>query len=72
MATKNISVGRDEELIQNIKDCGQSLIDNAEKIYGNYKYGSSLIITCYPFEDFPRIVFERELIPENVIDRHNK
>lgn len=27
-----------EEIIQNIKDCGQALIDNAENIVSNYKY----------------------------------
>ena len=30
-----------EKLIQNIKDCGQSLIDNAEKIANDYKYNTN-------------------------------
>ena len=36
-----------EEIIQNIKDCGQSLIDNAENIVGDYKYARGFTITCY-------------------------
>ena len=31
-----------ETIIQNIKDCGQSLIDNAENIVGDYKYARGL------------------------------
>ena len=63
-----------EELIQRIKDCGQSIIDNAEKICGDYKYAFAVTITCYPYEnviaqDAPRIVIEREITPEKFIDR---
>ena len=36
-----------EEIIQNIKDCGQSLIDNAEKMIGDYKFFRDVTITCY-------------------------
>ena len=39
------------DIIQNIKDCGQSLIDNAEKISENLpKYSKDLFFTCYPEE----------------------
>ena len=63
---------RHEELIQNIKDCGQSLIDNAEKIANNYKYSMNLTITCYPAEkdDCPHIVVEQEFAPEKFIERY--
>ena len=36
-----------QEIIQNIKDCGQSLIDNAENIANYYKYMTGIRITCY-------------------------
>ena len=35
-----------EKVIQNIKDCGQSLIDNAENIM-NYEYIRDITITCH-------------------------
>lgn len=62
-----------EELIQNIKDIGQSLIDNAEKIVGDFKYHSDLTITCYPAEkdNHPRIVVETEFVPEKIVERYN-
>ena len=61
-----------EELIQNIKDCGQSLIDNAEKIAADYKYRcGGMSITCYVDEDdrAPSISFNTEFVPERWIDR---
>lgn len=60
-----------EEVVQNIKDIGQSLIDNAEKIANNYKYPTSLTITCYPGarDDYPRIVVETEFVPEKLVER---
>lgn len=65
-------VSRDVNIIQNIKDIGQSLIDNAEKIANNFKYHSDLTITCHPLENdqFPRIVVETEFIPEKIIERY--
>lgn len=61
-----------EELIQNIKDCGQSLIDNAEKMIGGYEYPTNLIITCYVDErdGAPYISVDRHFIPENFIERY--
>ena len=61
-----------EELIRNIKDCGQSLIDNAEKIVNEYKYHTDLTITCYPCmkDKFPSIVVETSFIPEKIAERY--
>lgn len=64
-----------EDFIQNIKDCGQSLIDNAEEIYGDYKYPNGLTITCYITEynesrDVPKIVVEKGFYPEKFIERY--
>ena len=62
-----------EEIIQNVKDVGQSLIDNAEKIVNNYKYNTNLIITCYPTakDEYPRIVVETTFVPEKIVGRYN-
>lgn len=59
-----------EKLVQNIKDCGQSLIDNAEKI-ANYEYLKDLTITCYPMEDncSPCININTDIIPEKFVKR---
>lgn len=66
--------GWKERLIQNIKDCGQSLIDNAESIVGNYKYLGDIKITCYPSDsdEAVRIEVTNEFYPENYIDRHKQ
>lgn len=62
---------KEETIIQNIKDCGQSLIDNAEKILNDYKYRQGLVITCYVDEDdrAPYISIEEEFVPENIVKR---
>lgn len=62
---------KDETIIQNIKDCGQSLIDNAEKILNNYKYRQGLVITCYVDEEdsAPYISIDEEFVPENIVKR---
>lgn len=61
-----------EEIIQNIKDCGQSLIDNAEKIVVDYKYRlHGMTITCHVNEEdyAPYIEVNTKFFPENVIER---
>lgn len=60
-----------EELIQNIKDCGQSLIDNAERISNDYKYLSDITIECYVSkrDQSPYISVTTEFIPENFFER---
>ena len=57
-----------EELVQSIKDCGQSLIDNAEKIVA-YEYLNDLTIICYPMEDnrLPRINIDTHITPEKFV-----
>ena len=62
-----------EELIQNIKDCGQSLIDNAEKIAGNYEYQlHGVTITCHVDDEnrFPYIEVNTTFLPENLVKRY--
>lgn len=65
-----------EDLIKNIKYCGQSLIDNAEKMaaIASYKYWSGISICCYPAEDgcAPRINIDTDIIPEGFVDEYFK
>lgn len=60
-----------DEIIQNIKDCGQSLIDNAEKIVNDYKYARGFTITCYVDEkdEAPYISVDVSFYPEKLIER---
>lgn len=61
-----------EEIIQNIKDCGQSLIDNAENIVSDYKYERGFTITCYVDDrnEAPYISVDISFYPEKLIERH--
>ena len=61
-----------EELIQNIKDCGQALIDNAAKIAGEYKFLTDLTITCYVNErgHAPYINVSTDFVPEKFVERN--
>ena len=55
-----------EQIVNNIKRCGQSLIDNAECIAGNYKYQTDLDIhiTIPVYNGFPEIEVSTMFIPE--------
>ena len=61
-----------EEIIQNIKDCGQALIDNAEKIAADYTYLTDITITCYVTdpERAAYINVDTEFIPDNWVKRY--
>lgn len=63
-----------EEIIQNIKDCGQALIDNAEKIACGYTYLQDIAITCYVTEQdcAPYIHIDTEIIPEKFLGRYKE
>lgn len=60
-----------EEIVQNIKDCGQSIIDNAEKIANSYKYSYELVIICHPddYNEGPHILVETTFAPEKFVER---
>ena len=62
-----------ETIIQNIKDCGQSLIDNAEIIVGDYKYARGFMINCFVdgINETPHISVGVDFYPEHLIDRLN-
>ena len=62
-----------ETIIQNIKDCGQSLIDNAENIVGDYKYIRGVMINCVVdvIDETPHISADVDFYPEHFIERLN-
>lgn len=63
-------MGYRERIIQNIKDCGRSLIDNASNIVGNYKYASEYVITCHvgEMDETPYIDVNISFCPEEIIE----
>ncbi len=67
----SVEIRNRERVIQNIKDCGQSLIDNAESIVDRYKYRCATVITCYVDGDdrAPYISIDTEIIPEKFVER---
>ena len=61
-----------QELIQRVKEAGQSIIDNAESIAGDYKYQTEICI--YATLDagnawVPEIRTEQTFLPEKYMDR---
>ncbi len=62
-----------KEIVQQIKDCGQSLIDNAENIVSGYKYPKEFAITCYLGRegDLPRINVDIDFYPEKFVERYS-
>ena len=54
-----------EERIQQIKDCGQTIIDKAESIYGDYGIPTSLTVTIEMSPgEFPVITVNRGFYSE--------
>lgn len=56
-----------DELIQQIKNCGQSIIDNAESILGNERYFMRLNVSFDILRlkaEVPSIEIKREFTPE--------
>ena len=61
---------KNEKIIQNIKDCGKALIDNAESMV-NYDYLQGITITCHVDSsvNYPYISIYTEILPEDMIKR---
>lgn len=60
------------DVAQNIKDCGQALIDNAENIAANLpKYSKCLSLTCWPGDDGQEVYINvsYDFVPEKFIER---
>ena len=66
---KNNKIYR-EELVEHIKACGQSIIDNAEKIVGNYKFdvGTYIELHVGDCNRQPYISVTKDFIPEKFIE----
>ena len=59
------------ELIDQIKNCGQSIIDNAESILGNERYFESITVIFDINRNrnwMPDIQIQRRFIPESEIE----
>lgn len=55
--------------IQQIKDCGQTIIDHAEGIYGEYACPTSLKVTInMDVNSVPTITVERAFYPDKIRD----
>lgn len=65
---KNNKVYR-EELIEHIKACGQSIIDHAEEIVGNYKFDTGTYIELHVGDrnEAPYISVTKDFIPKNLL-----
>ena len=61
-----------EQIIQNIKDCGDFLINNAEDIAGSVHYQRGITITCHVDErdEAPYVSVDASFYPEKFIERH--
>ena len=62
-----------EQMIQNVKYAGQSLIDDAKSIVGDYKYQTDLsIMIQIPINrDAPIISVTSDFIPEGFVCKEN-
>ena len=61
-----------EKFAQQIRECGQSLIDNAENMV-DYKYLQDMTINCRIFgSGCPYIEVKTRYYPEKFIERLNK
>lgn len=60
-----------EELIEHIKSCGQSIIDNAEKIVGDYKFDAGTYIELHvgKCDELPYISVKKDFIPERFVEK---
>ena len=70
---KNNKVYR-EELIEHIKACGQSIIDHAEEIVGNYKFDTGTYIELHVGDrnEAPYISVTKDFIPEKYLPTFNE
>lgn len=60
---------RKEKIVDLVKKCGMSIVENAESIVGDYKYGNYLSVTfCVDATEMPTIDVSREFIPDGIFD----
>lgn len=61
-----------ERIIQNIKNCGQALIDDAENIVNSHNHIRDISIICYVCGDDVHYNVDVEYFPKEFIDRLTK
>ena len=61
-----------EQRIEQIKACGQAIIDNAEQIYGNYEYPQNLTVTVtICSNEAPALTYERSFMTDGILKSIN-
>ena len=60
-----------ERLVEIVKNCGQTIIDNAESIVGDYKYQTEITVSFTVGMDnqFPEIEATSRWVPEKETER---
>ena len=60
-----------EEMIKRIKECGQYIVDNAEKILGDDDYIKDIYLTCNFFDrsEVPYVSVNKDIIPSSFVER---
>lgn len=58
-----------EDFIEQVKACGQSIIDNAEKIYNSFEFSTNGVMVEIEIDRnaVPTITVVNKFIPENFI-----
>lgn len=58
-----------DDFIKVIRDCGQSVIDNAEKIYNNFEFSSNGVEIKIDVDShsIPHITVVKEFLPEHFV-----
>lgn len=59
-----------EDFIEQVKACGQSVVDNAEKIYNSFKYSTNGVQIMIEVDknSVPTITVVNKFIPESFIE----
>lgn len=68
---KNTHIYTREEMVQQIKDCGESIVKNADAILGNEQYFLALTVMFEIKRDrsqLPSIMIQRQFLPEHQIE----
>lgn len=60
-----------EKLVEYIRECGKSIMDNAEQIANNFDYQTEIDVSFHigpGMEELPEIVVDSRFIPKGIID----
>lgn len=60
-----------EKRIQQIRDCGQTITEKAESIYGDYAYPTNLqVVITMKANELPNITVNREFFSDIMVERN--